>query len=740
MPRFVLEIGTEELPPRFFPVVMPQLRANGEEMLTRARLAFREVKVYGTPRRLALIAEDLVERQDPHTREERGPSAKVAFDAEGKPTKAALGFARRLGVDPAALDRRETDQGEYVFAVVREPELPTKDALAPLLPGLITGLPFPKTMRWGTGKLRFGRPIRWLLALVDGDVVEFELEGIRSGRLTRGHPVLAGAAATAKGHSIPDGMHELQNAADYEERLRGLSVIVEPMKRWQRIWDQLGGISENERASLVDVDPGEKPDTTTLLYFPEEFARYITTNLAVETVFLVEWPTARVGRFDERFIKLPPPVLIEEMKHVQSYFPLEDRNGKLLPRFIGVRDGGNDNLETVIASWENVLKAKLIDADFFYQQDLKRPLAARVEDLRGVVFQEHLGTMYDKTERIRAVAAALGDADRLSPEEKRNLDRGALLCKADLTTEVVQELSGLQGVMGREYAERVDKEPKEVWEAIGEHYYPRFALDRIPRTRVGKLLSVADKLDTLAALFAIGLIPTGSADPYALRREAAGIVRILIDHPVGFSLKALLEVEFECLDRQQVELERPHDAVTEDVLAFLGERLEVSLRGLGIRRDLVSAALAVGVDDISLAIDRAHALQELARASGSFLPTVIAGTRPINIAKGFEGGEVDAALFQEDAEQKLWEAYQEVLNRADSAKLDEELLTDGMVWNLVELFNLLTEHLVDPINRYFDDVLVMHEEPAIRRNRLALCWKLSELFRRIADFTLIVQA
>ena len=211
MPRFVLEIGTEELPPRFFPVVMPQLRANGEEMLTRARLAFREVKVYGTPRRLALIAEDLVERQDPHTREERGPSAKVAFDAEGKPTKAALGFARRLGVDPAALDRRETDQGEYVFAVVREPELPTKDALAPLLPGLITGLPFPKTMRWGTGKLRFGRPIRWLLALVDGDVVEFELEGIRSGRLTRGHPVLAGAAATAKGHSIPDGMHELQN-------------------------------------------------------------------------------------------------------------------------------------------------------------------------------------------------------------------------------------------------------------------------------------------------------------------------------------------------------------------------------------------------------------------------------------------------------------------------------------------------------------------------------------------------
>ena len=731
MPRFVLEIGTEELPPRFFPSALSQLRAEGAKMLERARLIpqhplpwtlpWDKLKVYGTPRRLALIAEDLAERQAPHTREERGPSAKVAFDAEGKPTKAALGFARRAGVAPESLERRETGQGEYVFAVVEEPELAARDALAPVLPGLITGLTFPKTMRWGTGKLRFGRPIRWLLALVDDEVVEFELEGIKSGRLTRGHPVLAEGLPAGR----VAGMHELQNAADYEERLRGMSVIVEPMKRWQRIWDQLGGISENERASLVDVDPGEKPDTTTLLYFPEEFARYITTNLAVETVFLVEWPTARVGRFDEKFVALPRPVLIEEMKHVQSYFPLEDGNGRLLPRFIAVRDGGNDNLETVIAGWENVLKAKLIDAGFFYQQDLKRSLADRVEDLRGVVFQERLGTMYDKKERICAIAADLADQLHLG-DERRWLGRAALLCKADLTTEVVQELSGLQGVMGREYAERVDEEPKEVWEAIGEHYYPRFALDRIPQTRVGKLLSVADKLDTVVALFAIGLIPTGSADPFALRREAAGIVRILINYPASFSLRELLEVEFDWLDRQEVELRRSHDAVTQDVLAFLGERLEVGLRGLGIRRDLVSAALAVGVDDISLAINRAHALQELARASGSFLPTVIACTRPMNITKDFEGGDVDPDLFVETAERELWDAYSEVAEQAHQV-------------NLMELFTLIEERLRQPIDRFFDDVLVMHEDPAIRRNRLALCWQLSQLFRRIADFSLIVQ-
>ena len=726
MPRFVLEIGTEELPPRFFPVVLPQLKADGEEMLRRARLALpaTEVKVYGTPRRLALIAEDLADRQAPHTREERGPSAKVAFDAEGKPTKAALGFARRAGVAPELLERRQTDQGEYVFAVVQEPELSAKEALAPLLPGLITGISFPKTMRWGTGKLRFGRPVRWLLALVDDQVVEFELEGIKSGRLTRGHPVLA------------EGMHQVAQASDYETELRRHKVIADPDERRLEIRKWLDSVAGEVGATVLGGD------------------------LVEATGFLVEWPTAALGEFDQSFLSLPRPILVEEMQHVQSYFPLADEQDNILPQFIAVRDGGEDHLEGIIAGWENVLRAKLIDASFFYQQDLKRPLADRVDDLRGVVFQEKLGSMYEKVERVRAAAAVVAQQAGLSDAERHALDRAVLLCKADLTAEVVQELSGLQGVMGGEYARRTEPpEPKEVADAIAEHYRPRFAGDSIPSTQLGRVLALADKLDTLGTLFAVGITPSGSADPFGLRREAYGAIKSLADNAreeakgvvemlveagsevdrakrISLSVSEVLIASLSVL-RGHVKLDRPDAPIIAEVMEFLRDRLAVSLREEGIRYDLVDAALAVGVDDINRAAQRAWALffvsawdDDPTPPRAPFLQTVIACTRPMNIAKDFAGGEVDEALLpkdEDDPERKLWQAYQEVAAQADSV-------------NVLELFKLIADNLVAPINRFFDDVLVMHEDPALRRNRLALCWQLSQLFRRIADFTLIVQA
>ncbi len=340
MPRFVLEIGTEEMPPRFFPPALAQLREEGARMFERARLSCGGLKVYGTPRRLALIAEELAAEQATATREERGPAARVAYDGDGNPTKAAEGFARRHGVAPEDLEVRQTDQGDYVFAVIREPELPAGEALAPLLPDLITGLSFPKSMRWGEGKLRFGRPIRWLLALLDENVVEFELEGLRSGRETRGHPVLA------------DGMFPVACAAEYEQTLESLSVIV----------------SQDERRARVEQEVQARTDG----------AQVVDGGLLEDTTFLVEWPTTACGSFDPAFLRLPEAVLIEEMQHVQSYFPLRDREGKLLPRFIAVRDGGDDHLDTVLAGWESVLRAKLIDADFFYEQDRKLKLADRV--------------------------------------------------------------------------------------------------------------------------------------------------------------------------------------------------------------------------------------------------------------------------------------------------------------------------------------------------------------------------
>ena len=735
MPRFVLEIGTEEIPPRFFPPALAQLRRDGRQMLERARLGFEDVKVYGTPRRLVLIAEDIGARQAPETREERGPSAKVAFDADGSPTKAAEGFARRHGLAPEQLVKKETDQGEYVFAVVKAPELPAGEALAGLLPDLIAGLSFPKTMRWGTGKLRFGRPIRWLLALVDDEIVGFELEGLKSNRLTRGHPVLS------------DGMHQVRNADEYESTLEDHCVMVRQGQRRLLLRERIRELSGQENALPLGVGH-VFPTIDTLMEWPDEFLRQIPGDLLLETVFLVEWPTVALGRFDPSFLSLPDPILIEEMQHVQSYFPLQTqewvgesreslpegsafwgghRPGRLLPRFIAVRDGDERHLDTVVAGWENVLRAKLIDASFFYEQDLKRPLSDRVEDLRGVVFQEGLGTVYDKVQRIRAVASDLAGQDSLSSADRKALGAAALLCKADLTTEVVAELSGLQGVMGGIYARTIEPtQADEVADAISDHYRPRFSDDEIPGTVLSQLLAVADKIDTIAALFAIGAVPTGSADPFGLRREAAGVVAIVLGADLFVSSRRLVEVALTELERQ-VELKQPRNRIVSDVLAFLGQRLQTHLREEeGIRYDLVEAALAPGIDDISAAATRAQALR-LIQPHDSFLPTVIACTRPMNISKDFEGGDVDPELFQDPSENALWEAYQKVASQADDVPL-------------LKLFELIATDLRASIDTYFDDVLVMAKDEKLRRNRLAMCWQLSQLFRRIADFSLIVQA
>ena len=696
MPRFVLEIGTEEIPPRFFPPALSQLRLDGETMLQRARLVHGEVKVYGAPRRLALVVEEVAAAQARSVREERGPAAKVAFDAEGKPTRAALGFAKRHGVSPESLERRQTDQGEYVFATIQEPEAPAKYALAALLPDLIAGLSFPKSMRWGTGSLRFGRPIRWLLALLDAEVVDFTLGELHSGRLTRGHPVLA------------DGMFEVASAGEYEGVLEGRCVTVD----------------QNERRSAIERWLDREAQAAS--------ARVVDGGLIEETTFLVEYPTAATGRFDPAYLSLPRPVLVEEMQHVQSYFPLEDESGALLPRFIAFRDGGDEHLDIVIAGWESVLKAKLIDASYFYQQDLKRPLADRVENLRGVVFQESLGSMYEKMERIRTIASALADMAGISSAERSALDRAALLCKADLTTDVVSELTSLQGLMGREYALASGESP-EVAEAIGAHYRPRFAGDGIPPTKIGRLLAVADKIDTITACFAIGQVPTGSADPYGLRREASGVVSILLgagsdpdpSQRISISLSRAIEAALGALS-DEAEVRRGRDEVAREAEGFLQQRLETQLRDDGIRYDLVQAALAVGVDDVSAAADRASLLQALQAPEYDALPTIIASTRVSNIAKGFAGGQVDPSLFQDESERALWDACQYVLGEAN----DKPLLAQF----------LLLKRLRDPIDRFFEEVLVMAEEEKVRNNRLALCWQINQLFRRLADFTLVVQA
>ena len=438
MPRLVLEIGTEELPPRFFPPAMGQLKEGMEGVLERLRLSHGEVRVVGTPRRLVVIAEEVAAQQAAATREERGPASKVAFDKEGKPTKAAEGFARRYGVTAQDLVVKQTEQGEYVFAVVHEPEAPAGPALAGALPELISGLSFPKSMRWGSTSLRFGRPVRWVLALLGDEVISFPLADVRSGREARGHPMLS------------NEMFPVSSSEAYERELEAHFVSVDPERRRAALAQQLAEMAEMQGAEVIE------------------------DGLLEETVYLLEWPTCGLGSFDPAFLRLPRAVLVEEMRHVQSYFPMQTAAGELVPNFIAVRDGGRENLEGIIRGWEHVLVAKLIDASFFYEQDLKKPLAERVEALRGVVFQEKLGTMYEKVVRIGRIAETAGEQMELPAAQIALLARAVLLAKADLTSEVVTELSDLQGTMGQEYA-LASGEPPEVAEAIGEHYRPRFA-------------------------------------------------------------------------------------------------------------------------------------------------------------------------------------------------------------------------------------------------------------------------
>jgi glycyl-tRNA synthetase beta chain len=729
MARLVLEIGTEEIPPRYFPVALPALAEQGKAMLERARLSFREAKVYGTPRRLVFIAEDMAAVQSPKLREERGPAMKVAFDAEGKPTRAAEGFARRWGLTPGKLERRQTGQGEYVFAVIQEPELPAAQALAPLLPGLITSIPFPKTMRWGTGKLRFGRPIRWLLALVDEEVVEFELDGIRSGRLTRGHPVLA------------EGMYEVGEAAEYEKVLEGQKVVVDPDAR-REILRKTADELADAAGGIVWFWSLPGPMTLTdLVKEPYWFEWGIQNNLILRAAFLVEWPTAGIGHFEEAYLALPEPILEAEMVHVQEYFPVRKRlvgtesKGRLLPCFVAVRDGGSDCLNEVVRGWESVLRSKLEDARYFYDRDRRVPLSDRLQGLRGVVLQEKLGSVYDKVQRVGVVARHFAGQLHLPVRDRDLLGRAALLAKADLTTELVAELPTLQGVIGRHYA-LLSGEPVAVADAIEEHYRPRHARDDTPWDLLSTILAISDKLDTVVACLSVGIRPTGSSDPLGLRREGIGLVRCFAEFPglpgdpevsrrfaeisvSGLARTALAEL------RRQVEVSSTEDQIVEEVAAFLAQRLETYLREKRRRYDIVRAALAVGADKVRDAADRVRALQDLCTTPG-FLPTVIATTRVINISKDFEGGGVDPGLFQEESERALWQAYQEALGKAEGASLGD-------------LFGLIAD-IRGAIDRFFDEVLVMHEDERIRRNRLALCWHINhDLFRRLADFSLIVQ-
>lgn len=688
----VLEIGAEEIPARFLPGALEHIEREGARLLSEERVAYRAAKALGTPRRLVLYVEGVAPVGPPLVREVRGPAYSVAFDAAGNPTRAAEGFARSRGVRVEDLVTREEPKGRFVYAVSQEAGRPAKEALGSAFLRLITGMSFPKSMRWGDREFRFARPIRWILALFGDEVVPFEVDGIRSGRLSCGHRFLT------------KGMLELARAEDYIEALRVAYCVVDQRERREAISRGAAEAAKAIGGRVVEDD-----------------------SLLEELTFLAEHPVPLVGRFDPGLLRLPREVIVTPMRDHQRYFPVEDGAGRLMPAFVAIRDGLSSHLDAVRKGNERVLAARLQDARFFYEEDTKVPLETYVEGLAGIIFHEQLGTMLDKTHRIEELAVDIAGKLDLPDAVRTVVKRAAKLCKADLVTHMVKEFPELQGVMGAEYA-RISGEAGDVAHAIFEHYLPRFAGDSLPESQPGIVLALADKMDTVAGFFGIGIQPSGSEDPYALRRQVAGIVTILLERGVSVPL-SWLAFRSASLFAKAGALKLPPEEVSEAILDFVRQRLRASFIDRGIRYDLVDAALGAGFDDVPDALLRAEAL---ASASGTeeFSRAVTGYTRASRIAGKEDRGEVDESLLDEAEERALFAAYTDARDKI-AAMVERKDYPGALTAMAV---------LADPIDAFFRNVLVMADDESRRRNRLALLARVAGLARGIADLSRVVQA
>jgi|UniRef100_A0A7C3ZCX7 glycyl-tRNA synthetase beta chain len=690
--EFLLEIGTEEIPARFIPPVLEEMAAAFRKKLAQERLEAGEIVTWGTPRRLTLVVRDMAAVQAEVAQEIVGPPKAVAFDAGGKPTQALLGFAKAQGVAVEELTEVETPRGVYLAVKRRTAGQPAAERLKDFLPEFILGLSFPKSMRWGSIKITFARPIHWILARFAGQVVPFSLGDVVSGGVTYGHRFLG-----------PEPL-EVADAASYVTALRAAHVIVDPAERRAKLEADL-----NQAAAQVGGQVVPNP------------------GLLEENTFLVEFPSVVCGHFDDKFLALPDEVLITSMREHQRYFSLRGPDGRLLPHFLAVNNTLARNPDLVRQGHERVLRARLSDAMYFYQVDTKVPLKDRVEELKGVVFHSALGTSYAKMERFRALAedlcALITTADRaplkVNPEIVR---RAATLCKADIVTEMVGEFPSLQGAMGRQYA-KISGEDPQVAEAIFSHYLPRHADDILPEDLVGALVGIADRLDTICGIFGVGLSPTGAADPYGLRRHALAVIRILRQHRLHLDLPAAVA---NCLGRLKGIISRTLEETAADVLDFFQTRLQHLLMGEGYDPETVAAVLASGCRDVVEAADKVQALADI-RQSPDFPALAVAFKRVINISLGTEPGEVSEALFEHPEEKALFEAAVVMEREVEEALAHRDY--PGACRALAKLKG--------PVDAFFDKVLVMAEDPKLKMNRLSLLARISRTFLKMADFSRI---
>ena len=676
----LLEIGTEEVPAHVMPHLLDDLKRLASNMLAERRLAYENLRTIGTPRRTALLVTGLAERQEDVRTETRGPSVAIAFDAEGNPTKAGAGFARGQGIDPSALIQRDG----YVYASVHEKGAETAQLLTELLPELIRAIPLPNSMRWGDLDFRFIRPIRWIVALYGTEVVPFTLANVTSGNTSRGHRTLA-----------PQDF-VIASPADYEAACEKAYIIVDQERRRAMITEQIAAVAKDCSGTAE-----------------------ITPDLLEEVLYLVEYPTALSGSFEEKYLALPAEAVITPMRDHQRYFPVKAEDGSLLPVFITVRNGGKEYLDVVAHGNERVLRARLADAQFFFDEDRKKSLAEHREKLKTVVFQQGLGSMYEKTERLMGLVTAIVEdlADDDAAYEMMALDaqRAAELSKADLVTGMVTEFTELQGIMGREYA-LLDGEKPEVACAIDEQYMPRFAGDELPQSDLGFALSVADKIDNIVGTFSRGKIPTGSQDPFALRRQALGLVLMLIEWKSGLLLGDLVEEACDLYELNDV----ARDKMQTDVADFIRLRLKNVLTERGVRYDVQEAVLT-DVDCVADVPVRAAYVERLLASDGAEA-LVQAFVRVGNIARAAEIGTVDAALFTAQEEGALLAAYENVV--AVRAEAEDPLAAE--------------QTLAKAIDAFFDAVMVMDKDERIKKNRLTLLKAVDNYLLWTADYSKIV--
>ena len=679
------EIGVEEIPAFDLDSANKQLEKMVPAAFADARIPFDSIEIHSSPRRLIVMAYGVADATEALVEEYKGPAAKIAFDADGNPTKAAIGFARGKGLSPENLERREVNGTEYVFATKNIPATPVADLLPDVLAGFITVIKWPRSCRWAAYREYFVRPVRWIVAMLDDVVLPVSFAGAESSNFTMGHRVLA------------PGKHTVDTAANLLDVIRAAYVIPTQAERERII---------REGVAAIEAETG--------------FTADLPAKTLLEVVNLSEYPQPLVSTFDEEFLQVPEEIIVDAMLMHQRYFPLYDAAGKLTNKFIIVSNGNPECAATIIDGNERVVRARLDDAKFFYEEDLKHPLESYIEKLDKVVFQESLGTVRQKAERLEKLAGALSADAQLSAADAADAQRAARLCKADLVTNAVIEFTSVQGVMGSYYAAASGETPQ-VAQAIGQHYQPRFAGDALPDTTVGKLVALADKLDTICGLFAVGQGPTGSSDPFALRRSAIGIVNML-ETGLPISLAAAIDESLASFADQGVAFDAA--AVRAEVVDFFVTRTKVMLRDGGVNADTIDAVLAAGVEEPAVISQRAHALED-ARANDAetFDNLATAYARANNLRKPELGEDVDDALLTEP-ERALAGAVATAEQAVASA-----LASDDFAAALSQLAALRA-----PIDGFFADVMVMDEDAALRDNRLRLLNRFVAVFANVADF------